>query len=421
MKTIFSLRELPKFKNKALWKRLPASLLMAFAGITGLFLSPGMAFSQCDNVFQFTFTPSSASTNPIDVKLLSGTLQGTTVTFNAPLTGGTQTLGSIGASVSGTAPLGSWACPSPAVLQSVVITQANGCKFTYNCSKQAHWASVAMVSTIKMPTNSSAADGYMNFIVPANGWYKADTDNTSVISGCSTSSTQNGATPITVSRTGLGTAQYHNYYAGTTSDASTWFGAVFDATQLPPAVPLSVNLSYFTASVTADCKVNVNWKSTVETLFSHYEIEYSADGEHFAKALSVDGKGRESIYHQVVGVDAKDVISYFRLKMIDLDGKSTYSQVASVRNACKEQMAISINPNVVYGSEFKLSFDNRAGDYAITMINALGAQVYYNRVNVGVIHQNLVIDRSNLAKGFYNVVVRNLNTQELKTIKVILQ
>jgi hypothetical protein len=94
---------------------------------------------------------------------------------------------------------------------------------------------------------------------------------------------------------------------------------------------LPVNLLDFTASYSNNV-VSVDWKTSSETNVSHYEVERSYDGNNFSRIGQVNS-GNFSEAHRYHFTDnniGNDVI-YYRLKIVDIDGKIKYSRIAMVR------------------------------------------------------------------------------------------
>lgn len=103
----------------------------------------------------------------------------------------------------------------------------------------------------------------------------------------------------------------------------------------PAGGPLPVTLTSFTADLQTNNKVKVAWSTSMEFNCSRYDIERSTDGVLFNKVATVAGSGNSSlqiayfINDDITAVSAS--IIYYRLKQIDIDGKSSVSKVASVR------------------------------------------------------------------------------------------
>lgn len=106
---------------------------------------------------------------------------------------------------------------------------------------------------------------------------------------------------------------------------------------------LPVTITDFTA-VLRNESVVVNWYATHETNFSSFEVERSTDVTHFTKIGSVEGKNLANYSFTDDQLPSASSV-YYRLKMIDIDGKSSYSKIASIKiNSLFSSASVSPNP-----------------------------------------------------------------------------
>ncbi|MEJ8841258.1 T9SS type A sorting domain-containing protein [Lacibacter sp. H375] len=90
----------------------------------------------------------------------------------------------------------------------------------------------------------------------------------------------------------------------------------------------------------------LNWKTATEINASHYLIERSSDGINFLSIGSVAATGNsvaETTY-QFVDVSPLASFNYYRLKMVDEDGKSSYSAVIKLYSSSSIRVTASPNP-----------------------------------------------------------------------------
>lgn len=106
---------------------------------------------------------------------------------------------------------------------------------------------------------------------------------------------------------------------------------------------LPVHLLTFTAKLQQD-KVNLNWKVENEVSFDRYEVERSTNGKEFSKIGTVKAVNAKE-YSLIDPLNEKQETRnlYYRLKMMDKDGKFTYSPVRSVNNT--RSFYVSVYPN----------------------------------------------------------------------------
>jgi hypothetical protein len=110
-------------------------------------------------------------------------------------------------------------------------------------------------------------------------------------------------------------------------------------------VALPVTLVKFEASKTSS-SVDVSWTTSSELNMSHYEIERSADAIRFSSVGRIGALNNSSSTRQYSFTDHQPLnkTSYYRLRMVDVSGNSTYSSIARIVNEAKMQLHVYPNP-----------------------------------------------------------------------------
>ncbi len=93
--------------------------------------------------------------------------------------------------------------------------------------------------------------------------------------------------------------------------------------------------------------VELNWTSINETNFNYYQLEKSTNGTEFSTLAIINGasvNGRETNYNFFDATLTAEK-QYYRLKMVDKDGKSKYSQIVFVQS--RKGVEFSLYPNPV--------------------------------------------------------------------------
>jgi hypothetical protein len=136
---------------------------------------------------------------------------------------------------------------------------------------------------------------------------------------------------------------------------------------------LPVVLAQFIASKQSDGSVKLSWTTSQEVNAGYYDVERSGDQAGWAKIGSVKAKGNSSIATDYSLFDKLplDGTGYYRLKMVDLDGKYVYSKTVSV-SADKNSV-----PLVIYNNPFtdliRLKVNvSRAQNLTMTVSDMLG-------------------------------------------------
>jgi Secretion system C-terminal sorting domain len=180
----------------------------------------------------------------------------------------------------------------------------------------------------------------------------------------------------------------------------------------PSAAVLPVRLTSLTGSY-ADGVAHLNWATEQEINAGYFEIEQSRDGVNFAPLGKVAAAGFTSsrTAYQFNDVKAAAGINYYRLKMVDKDGRFEYSNIAVINVTIKGIIITGVYPNpfanwlnISIASETKGTATVRLFDNAgRTLVNQSAT------VNKGITLVN-VKDLQKLAKGFYILEVRTGET-----------
>lgn len=172
-------------------------------------------------------------------------------------------------------------------------------------------------------------------------------------------------------------------------------------------LPLKL-ISFF--ALLNNSKADLTWKTVSETNVSHFEIEKSMDGINFNEAGIVFARGNEAdlttySFSDMINTDLDGVI-YYRLRSVDLDGKSQYSNIRIIRISKKGERNITIltYPNPVT-NEIRISIPNNWQSkkviYEVFSANGHGSK----KIETVTSSQTETVNMSNLAPGFYIVRV----------------
>ena len=141
--------------------------------------------------------------------------------------------------------------------------------------------------------------------------------------------------PATI--TGAGTVA--DPYVATASGITAFspFTVINDAAL--PVQLLSFNAGYL------DGKVNTWWSSANEVNLQVYDVERSKDGRSFDRIGSVEARNLvASTAYAFTDSRPLDGVGYYRLKMLDKDGKFSYSRIATVNSKLVVKLSVYPNP-----------------------------------------------------------------------------
>ena len=137
---------------------------------------------------------------------------------------------------------------------------------------------------------------------------------------------------------------------------------------------------------------------------NHYEIERSLNGHEFNKiavVLSTANRNNGGSYNYT-DKNISDELVYYRLRQVDVDGRSTYSSVKTIRAGEKESVT------KIYGSESKVVIDLNAAirnTIVVSIVNYNG-QVIHQQSYSNPSHK-INLNLYSIANGAYIVHVSN--------------
>ncbi|MBK9382034.1 MAG: T9SS type A sorting domain-containing protein [Chitinophagaceae bacterium] len=172
--------------------------------------------------------------------------------------------------------------------------------------------------------------------------------------------------------------------------------------------PLPVKLSNIRAFEKQQ-GIQIDWTAYQEDNLSRYQVERSADGQTFMPVGDVAARNLviESNY-SFFDANPLPGVNFYRLKNIDLDGKSGYSNVVKV-NLDKNIKGFTLYPNPVRSAVVSFqSSDLSKGNYSVNIFNANGQQVYAQRFNHsgGSVNQTLQLP-AGVRSGMYTMQLNN--------------
>jgi hypothetical protein len=190
----------------------------------------------------------------------------------------------------------------------------------------------------------------------------------------------------------------------------------FPGAWIPPfeGGPLPVKLMQFTGSVDNE-KVQLQWKVSSNETGSHFEIQKSANGTDFtAQALLfTTDKAGEEVYRFTDEAPAAGSV-YYRLKIVDKDHFSTYSNVVFFNAKAKELSSLRLLQNPVRSD---IGFHYTAAENTVvdvTVYSFAGVKIISQKQSLQKGVNSLHISLGNmLPKGMYLLELREGNSRQV--------
>lgn len=142
--------------------------------------------------------------------------------------------------------------------------------------------------------------------------------------------------------------------------------------------PLPIILTVFSGKKINQINV-LNWQTSQELNASHFEIERSTDSKIFEKIGKVNANKAEN-YHfndnSYLIVHHSSLI-FYRLRLLDIDGKFTYSKIIYIENTDNEAIVGYFYPNPATGNSAEIEVKATGnGKWTITQFDPTGKLLF---------------------------------------------
>ncbi len=187
------------------------------------------------------------------------------------------------------------------------------------------------------------------------------------------------------------------------------------------AAPTPVNMTNFLATLTNKQNCLLKWNTESETDNAYFEIQRSNDGVHFEYRGKLAGNGTTLItklYNYNDEINGLFNVIYYRLKIIDKDGKYIFSKIIALKiNGTNTNEQLNVYPNPFY-SDLKIELlGTRKETGIIRFISFEGKEVLRRSVELEKGTNIIVLkDLNYLPRGNYILEVSTSSTKMIKKI-----
>ena len=193
-------------------------------------------------------------------------------------------------------------------------------------------------------------------------------------------------------------------------DHPEYVADIFNATGVLPVI-----VTNFTAQKIQDAVI-LKWNASAETGFKHYDIERSIDGNKFNAIGSIEGRNLPQ-YSFTDNNLPNATLVYYRLKMIDADGKFKNSNIVAVK-LNKNFLNAIVYPNPTVGELNIKLFEPLFTNSTLQIVDVTGRII--KQQNVSANNVTLQIDVKNLSAGRYFIKIAN-NKQVINQSFVVIK
>jgi hypothetical protein len=136
-------------------------------------------------------------------------------------------------------------------------------------------------------------------------------------------------------------------------------------------------------------------------------VQYSENGSGFSSLTRVASKKTDaSVTTYGYSTVQNASVQYYRLKMVDEDGKFNYSQIIAVRKSETASSQLSVFPNPAKQNPVLNIKSIESGDASVSILNMHGTALTQQNVKVRNGDNTVVLQSANnLAPAVYNVRV----------------
>lgn len=195
-----------------------------------------------------------------------------------------------------------------------------------------------------------------------------------------------------------------------------------DNININKSVVVPVKLTTFTVQQNTK-NVVCKWETQREENVNNFIVERSSNGKTFEGIATIKAIGNTTNnayynYTDEVAYQQNSSTLYYRLKIVDVDGKTNYSKIVVVKIGEKTNLEIFPNPATNIVNIQITNSSNNGNKTSIQIVDYLGRILQDKKVITNIGTQNFELNTSNLPKGNYVVVVKDeTSLQNIKLIK----
>jgi hypothetical protein len=166
---------------------------------------------------------------------------------------------------------------------------------------------------------------------------------------------------------------------------------------------------------------NLTWETSTEVDSRGFDLERSADGRNFSAIAFVATKAINGNSNSALSYSYQDNkplagISYYRLKQIDINGRSAYSKVLMLQTLVGNDLQFSlVYPNPVKSQLSMVVMAPNANRISVQIVDVAGRTISAQNFNVVRGSNQLQINVGTLSRGQYFIKATDANLKSANT------
>jgi photosystem II stability/assembly factor-like uncharacterized protein len=183
-------------------------------------------------------------------------------------------------------------------------------------------------------------------------------------------------------------------------------------------ITLPLTLISFTAQRNNTANL-LKWSTADEINTDHFEIQRSSNGRDFSAIGNIQSLNNGKITNNYQYTDNRPLkaLNFYRLKMVDKDGKYTYSLVRSINNT--SSFDVTVYPNPVKNNLVLDFVSDKNTDMQVQIVNAEGKVVYSGKMWLAAGESKQTIDATAFSAG--NYFIKLISTDGETALKFVKQ
>jgi Secretion system C-terminal sorting domain len=197
-------------------------------------------------------------------------------------------------------------------------------------------------------------------------------------------------------------------------------GSAFHTASFSVSTALPVVFNKFYVQNIASTNL-LTWQTHSETNHSRYEVERSSNAQNWFSISKVKADLSRSSSKTYEYLDIAPLLgrNYYRIKQVDLDGTTSYSEIRSVHlNPEKDKLIVFPNPST--DRVIKIEYFSKTNMIdQVQVYNQVGQTIYSKEVKANEVDES--INLSTFSQGLYFISLRDSAGQILEVQKLMLR
>jgi hypothetical protein len=212
------------------------------------------------------------------------------------------------------------------------------------------------------------------------------------------------------------------YVVGVAADGSTdeTGDYVYNSVSTSSKSTLPITLINFNAKANPKNEVTISWQTEQEINASHFDIETSADGTSWKKITTLRASGNSSTTLKYDYLDTRATrfngTIYYRLKSVDIDGSSKYSDIRPVFIKNESVIIYNLSNTLLQKSETDIYsiHSPKSAAIQVRVIDANARLLYTTTKNISVGENIIEIPNNRLTNSNAKFYIVEFSTNDFK-------